>query len=163
MYQRCKKGRFSVPVSTRMVSPCQATFTINLFQQFVMAYALELRLAEECTRAYKLKDRHSMILALKNNLKPTDVTKDRSAGRQGGGNVLLALLYTTGGQTGSIAPVIQSGLLICEHCVQVQTHMDYSGVGTCLRHTLQSEYREVVQNGQAIVWATMPIDYRPME
>ena len=63
IFDRCARGRFAIPASTKMVSPCQTTiFYINLFQVSAMAYNFELVLAEECTRVYKLKDRHSINL-----------------------------------------------------------------------------------------------------
>ena len=160
IYQRCARGRFAIPSSTKMISPCQVTFHINLFQVFAMGDTGELRLAEECTRVYKLKDRHSFILALKEKFELESVHLDRSAGYQGGGNTLLVLLYAQG-STAS-APAIQSGLFVCEHCVQLHHNIACTSVENCLR-ALESTYGRAVQDGNAITWGFLPSDYRPTE
>ena len=161
LYKRCVRGRFSMPASSKMVAPCQATFYINLLQVHAMAYNLEVRLAEECTRVYKLKDRYSIILAFKEKFEAKSATMDRSAGRPGGGNVLLALLYDSGTGNSAKYPAIQSALVICEHCVRLQRNITCSSVETCLTRT-ELTYQWTAQGGKAITWGFLPSDFRPL-
>ena len=126
-----------------------------------MANTLELVMAEECTKVYKLKDRHSIILALYQKFELEYASYDRSAGQPGGGNTLLVLLYAfTSGCLGF--PVIQAGLLICEHCAYLHYNIVCSSVETCLQ-TSEFTHRQATQDGKAITWAFLPSEVRPVE
>ena len=164
IHQRCKWGRFAIPSSTKMTSPCQATFYINLFQISVMADTGKLRVAEECTRAYKLKGWHSIILTFKDKFELKNANSDLSAGNQGGGNTLLVLLYAQSSSSGgdSSVPAIQAGIFVCEQCVQLHHQIACTSVENCLR-TLESTYGQAVQDGKAVTWAILPLDFRPTE
>ena len=162
IYDRCARGRFAIPASTKMVSPCQATIYINLFQVSAMADTIELVMAEECTKVYKLKERHSIILALYEKFEFKYASHDRSAGHPGGGNTLLVLLYafTSSGSPGFL--VIQAGLLICAHCVYLHYNIVCSSVETCLG-TSEVTHRQTTQAGKAITWGFLPSEARPVD
>ena len=161
MHTYCGPGHFAIPASTKIVAPCQATFYINLFQVKAMAYTYELNLFEQCTRAYKLKDRHSVILAFKDKFEMETTKSDRSARYPAGGNTLLVLFYalTIGDTTFS---AIQSGLLLCEHCVQLRDNIACSTVETCLRN-FELSYGQAVRDGKAITWEFLPSEFRPVD
>ena len=141
-----------------MVAPCQATFHINLFQVSPLARKGFLVLAEECTKAYKLNDRHSIILALNHKFK-LDYTKVYPM--PGGGDTLLVLLYASKSAISSF-PTIQSGLLVCENCAQLHHDVVCSSVETCLR-TSEITHGQASQRGTAIRWGFVPSDVRPVD
>ena len=42
LYERCVRGHFAIPASTKTVSPCQTAIYINMFQNSAMADTIEL-------------------------------------------------------------------------------------------------------------------------
>ena len=149
--ETCQRGRFGTEAVRQITDPCQATLIINLHQNRLKYNEPDLlRLPESCGM-FKLRHRIAVELAYENEFDVSWNEIDRTAIYQGGGNLLLAVLYESS-QATLLKPLIKSALLVCEYCPNIQTEILCSDIVECINATQRGHRQNVLPIGTEVTW-----------